>query len=213
LPEKQPDIALQREKEKQEAAERRREQLEEQKKAEAARLKREELEREKKLEARQKEEQLKREQLAQQKAQEEKERKKKEELAKAKAKQEEARLAALRQENLRRMQGLATAAGAPDSQGTAERASGPSTSYAGRIRARVKPNIAFTDDLPGNPTAEVEVRMAPDGTITSRRLTKPSGVGSWDQAVLRALDRTQVLPRDVDGRVHTPLLIEFRYKD
>jgi colicin import membrane protein len=56
------------------------------------------------------------------------------------------------------------------------------------------------------------VQMAPDGTITSRRLIKPSGIASWDQAVLRALDKTQVLPRDIDGRVHTPLLIEFRPK-
>ncbi|HWI78330.1 MAG TPA: energy transducer TonB, partial [Ramlibacter sp.] len=120
--------------------------------------------------------------------------------------------AALREENLRRMQGLASATGAPSATGTADRASGPSSSYAGRIRARVKPNITFTDDIPGNPTAEVEVRMAPDGTITSRRLTKSSGVGSWDQAVLRALDKTEVLPRDIDGRVHTPLLIEFKPK-
>jgi colicin import membrane protein len=68
----------------------------------------------------------------------------------------------------------------------------------------------FTDDVSGNPKAEVEVRMAPDGTITSRRLVKSSGVRSWDEAVLRALDRTEVLPRDVDGRIHTPLTIEFR---
>ena len=109
------------------------------------------------------------------------------------------------------MQGLA-GKGAPDSPGNAERSAGPTSSYAGRIRARVKPNITFSDDVPGNPTAEVEVRMAPDGTITSRRLTKSSGVKSWDEAVLRALDKTEVLPRDIDGRVHTPLLIDFKPK-
>ncbi|HSW19210.1 MAG TPA: cell envelope integrity protein TolA [Ramlibacter sp.] len=117
-----------------------------------------------------------------------------------------------REENLRRMQGLAGATGAPSATGTAQRSAGPSDSYAGRIRARVKPNIVFTDDLPSNPTTEVEVRMSPDGTITSRRITKASGVKSWDEAVLRALDRTEMLPRDVDGRVHSPLFMEFRPK-
>ncbi len=107
----------------------------------------------------------------------------------------------MRQENLRRMQEMAGGTGGPTSTGTAPRSAGPSDSYAGRIRARVRPNIVFTDDIAGNPTAEVEVRMAPDGTIISRKIVKSSGVKSWDDAVLRALDKTEVLPRDVDGRV------------
>jgi colicin import membrane protein len=208
-PAKQPDIALEREKKEKELAERRREELEKQKKLEAQR-EREEQEREKKLEARRKQEELRREQLAQQKALEEKERKKKEEPAKAKARQEDAKIAALRKENMERMMKGAT--GPLDSPGTAARSSGPSDSYAGRIRARVRPNITFTDDVPGNPTADVEVRMAPDGTITSKRVVKSSGVRSWDDAVLRALDKTEVLPRDIDGRVHSPLIIEFKLR-
>jgi len=56
----------------------------------------------------------------------------------------------------------------------------------------------------------VEVRLAPDGTIVGKRLVKSSGVKSWDEAVLRALDKTEVLPRDVDGRVPSPVTIEFR---
>lgn len=208
------DIAQEREKMKQELAQRKQQELERQKKIEA-RKKQEELEREKKLEARKKQEELKREQLAEKKAAEE--RKKQQEqvkVAKTKKQQleQENKLAAQRQENLDRMKGLAGATGSPTATGTAQRSAGPSDSYAGRIRARVRPNIVFTDDISGNPTAEVEVRMAPDGTITSRHLVKPSGVRSWDEAVLRALDRTEVLPRDVDGRVHTPLIIEFKPK-
>lgn len=212
------DIALEREKLKQEQALRKQQELERQKKLEA-RKKREELEREKKLEARKKQEELKRQQVAEQKAAEEKKRKKAEELAKAKARQEEAKaqqeeakVATQRKENLDRIKGLAGATGAPTATGAAQRSAGPSDSYAGRIRARVRPNIVFTDDIAGNPTAEVEVRVAPDGTITSRRLLKSSGIKSWDEAVLRALDKTETLPRDVDGRVHSPLHIEFRPK-
>ncbi len=200
---REPDIAIEREKKKQQLAKQRQE----------------ELERQKKLEARQKLEDMKREQLAAQK--QEQERKKKEDLAKAakaeKAQQaerqqreDEKRTAALRAEQLARMQGLARATGGPSATGAAERSSGPSDGYAGRVRARVRPNIVFTDDIAGNPTAEVEVRLSPDGTITSRRVLKSSGVRSWDDAVLRALDKTEVLPRDVDGRVPPHLLIEFK---
>ncbi|HXD42097.1 MAG TPA: cell envelope integrity protein TolA [Ramlibacter sp.] len=208
------DIALEREKLKQQQALQRQQELERQKALEARR-KREELEREKKLEARKKQEDLKRQQLADKKAVEDK-KKKDEQVKIAKTKQqqlqEDKRLAALHDEQMRRIQGLAGATGGPAATGAAPRAAGPSDSYAGRIRARVRPNIVFVDDIAGNPTAEVEVHMAPDGTITSRRLVKSSGVKSWDEAVLRAVDKTEVLPRDVDGRVHSPLLIEFRPK-
>jgi colicin import membrane protein len=205
VPAKQPDIAVEREKKRQELAERRREELEQQKKIDAQR---EELDREKKLEARKKEEQLKREQLAQQKALEEKERKKNEELAKAKAKQEETRLAKLREQNIDRMRTLAGT-----DPGEAERSAGPSSSYAGRIAARIKPNIVFTDVISGNPAARVELRVAPDGTIVGRRLVESSGVKAWDEAVLRAIDKTEVLPRDTDGRVVPQFEIRFRPRD
>ena len=210
-PPKEPDIALEREKRRQEEAQRLAE-LEERKKLET-RKRQEELEREKKLaEARQKKEEQERRELAERKAAAEK--KKQEELAKARAREEqEAKLReTIRQQQMERMRNLASGTGAPDAKGTAARSAGPSDSYAGRIRARVKPNIVFTDDIAGNPTAEIEVRMAPDGTITSKRVVKSSGVSSWDAAVLRALDRTEVLPRDIDGRVHSPLIIEFRPK-
>ena len=142
------------------------------------------------------------------------EKKKKELQASVKEKlkaQEEVKLAEKRhQENIQRMTGLA---GAPDSPGTAPKSSGPSASYAGRVSARIKPNIVFTEHIAGNPTADVEVRTAPDGTIISRKLTQSSGVKSWDDAVLKAIDKTEKLPRDVDGRVPSALVISFRPKD
>lgn len=123
------------------------------------------------------------------------------------------KLAIQRKANIERMTGLAGATGGATARGTQLQSSGPSSSYAGRIRARIKPNIVFVDDIAGNPAAEVEVRTAPDGTIISSKLTKPSGVKSWDDAVLRAIDKTEVLPRDVDGRVISPLTISFTPKD
>ena len=85
--------------------------------------------------------------------------------------------------------------------------------YAGRIKARIQPNIVFADSVTGNPLATVEVRLAPDGTITAKRLVKSSGVKAWDDAVLRAIDKTEVLPRDTDGRVPSSFEIDFRPHD
>ena len=130
-----------------------------------------------------------------------------------KAAAEEKRAAALRNENLKRMQGMAGASGDENAKGTALKSSGPSANYAGRIRARIKPNITFTEDVAGNPKAEVEVRTSPDGTILSRKLLSSSGNKSWDDAVLKAIDKTATLPRDEDGRVPPVLEISFRPKD
>lgn len=130
-----------------------------------------------------------------------------------KAELEDKQREALRQQNLQRIAGLAGATGNPSATGTATVAAGPSASYGGRIRARIKPNIVFTEELVGNPSATVEVRTAPDGTIVGRKLLKSSGDKGWDEAVLKAIDKTEVLPRDTDGRVPPVLEISFKPKD
>jgi len=183
------DIALKKEKEKK---------LQEKKEAE--------LEKKKKLEKEKRE----KEKIEKEKAKEI-EKKKKEDAKKAVA--EEKRNDALRNENLKRMQGMAGASGDENARGSALKASGPSPSYAGRIRARIRPNITFTEDVAGNPKAEVEVRTSPDGTIISRKLLSSSGNKAWDEAVLKAIDKTATLPRDEDGRVPPVLEISFRPKD
>ena len=82
--------------------------------------------------------------------------------------------------------------------------------------ARIRPNVTFATDIAaitGNPGADVEVRSAPDGTILSRKLLQSSGVQAWDEAVLKAIDKTETLPRDIDGRVPGHLVFMFRPKD
>lgn len=122
---------------------------------------------------------------------------------------EEQRLAKQREDNLKRMLGQAGATGAPGASGTALKDAAPSASYAGKLIARIKPNILLTENVTGNPAADVEVRASPTGTILSRRLVKSSGNKDWDDAVLRAIDRTAELPRDTDGRVPPVLVITF----
>ncbi|HEY0822891.1 MAG TPA: cell envelope integrity protein TolA [Ramlibacter sp.] len=196
-------IALEREKEKRERELEKRE-LEKRRLVEQ----RARLEAQKK---KQREEELAKKKLEQQKLVAEA--KRKEEEKKRRQQEQEAReakrVAQLREENLRRIQGMA-GTGAPSSTGSAAQSSGPSAGWGAKVQARVRPNIVFTDAVSGNPKAEVEVRTAPDGTIVSKKLVRSSGVKAWDEAVLRALDKTETLPRDVDGRVPSPVIIDFR---
>ena len=161
---------------------------------------------------------LEKEKLAKEKkAQEDKEREKKKAAEKEKAEKAEkadaARADALRQENLKRMQGMAGASGGENATGTALKSSGPSATYAGRLVGRIKPNITYPGDMVGNPRAEVEVRVAPDGVIQSRRILQSSGNKAWDEAVLRAIDKTEVFPKDTDGRVPPVIVLGFRPLD
>lgn len=138
---------------------------------------------------------------------------KRKETAKSEDASKQVAQAAQRADNLKRLAALAGSSGPPTATGTGLQNSGPSSSYGGRVSAKVKPNIVFTEDLAGNPTADVEVRTAPDGTIVSRKLLKSSGSKAWDEAVLKAIDKTEMLPRDTDGRVPSVMVISFRPRD
>jgi colicin import membrane protein len=108
------------------------------------------------------------------------------------------------------MAGMAGATGSPNATGDALRASGPSPSYGGRIIARVKPNIVFNpDEVSGNPAAVVEFRTALDGKILDPKLFKSSGNKAWDEAVIKALVKTDTLPRDTDGTIPSMMQLTF----
>ncbi len=176
------------------------------------------IEKAKREEQKRKEEQRREDELKRQKEEQQRKLAEAEKLKKEQAEQKkreaaaEAAAQAQRQKQLERMAALA-GDGAPNSTGTAAKSAGPSASYAGRIKARILPNIVFPDSVSGNPQATVEVKVGPDGTIIGRRLLKSSGVPAWDEAVLRAIDKTEVLPRDTDGRVPPSLEISFRPRD
>ena len=83
-----------------------------------------------------------------------------------------------------------------------------------RLAALFKRNISFPnpDSISGNPKAVVEVRVSPSGLIIGSRLVKSSGVPAWDDAVLRAVDKTERIPAD-NGRYPTVFPAEFGPKD
>lgn len=179
------DIALAREKKKREQQEKAKQE------AEKAETKKRQLAQEKR-----EQELAKREQL--------------EKVAKAKARDasDAKRAETQREENLRRMQGLAGATGAATATGAASRSAGPSASYAGRIMEQIKSNTTFTDATAGRPSVVVLVRATPSGQILSRKVVTSSGNKAWDEAVLRAVDKMGAVPKDVDGRIPEELLRE-----
>jgi colicin import membrane protein len=125
-----------------------------------------------------------------------------------------AQLAAQREANLKRILGQAGATGAATATGNAAQQAGPSAEYLGRIKARIKPNVSFPDTVAGNPAVEIEVRLTPEGRIIQpSRVVKSSGAPEWDEAVLRAIAKTEVLPRDESGKVPPSMTIVYRPRD
>ena len=124
--------------------------------------------------------------------------------AKARALENEARVRAIRDSNLLRMQEMS-------GQGL-NTEKNENLSYAEKIRMSIKPNITFTEEVAGNPKATVVILVNDQGQIYSRDLIEKSGIDSWDQAVLKAIDRTKVLPKDTNGKVPPKLEISFRPK-
>lgn len=188
-----PDIALEKEKKRKEE--------------EKKRLEEERLAKEKKR--------LEEEKLA--RLEKEKAEKAKKEAAEKKRKQEEAEaklLEKLREENMRRITGGVTGTGgsgeAPKSQGG--RADGD---YVQRIGAKIRSNIAFIvpEGLQGNPPVEYEVRLLPDGSVAGIRKLKSSGVPGFDEAVSRAIERSQPYPRDKSGAVPSSFIGIHKPKD
>lgn len=204
------DIALEQEKKRKLAQEQKQaeaERLKEKQKAELQAQKDKELEKQKAADKKAKEE------LAKRKAAEDAKKLEAQKDNKDAAQQKAVQAAAekQRQENLRRITGMAGATGNADSKGTAQKSSGGSTTYGAIVRAVVMPNIVFTQEIQGNPTSKVEVRVTLDGTIISQRMIQSSGNKAWDEAAINAIIRTRVMPKDVDGRIpDTTLILEIK---
>lgn len=190
---------IRREKEAAEAA---------QKKIDAEQLKKSEAEKKRKDEARRAEE-------AEKKRKDEAKRK---EEAEKKRKQDEAdaeMLAKVREAEMRRITGVAGTGGtgeAARSQGSGRGDPG----YANRVGARIKSNTIFnvSDSMKDNPPVEYLVELLPDGSVRgSPRKLKSSDVAGFDEAVRRAIERSQPYPPDNSGSVPSSFILSHRPKD
>jgi colicin import membrane protein len=191
------DIALEKEKLRQKEREKERDKKEQ--------LEREKLEREKKEKQERQERQERDKREADKKRADEQ--KRQDELKKKERK--EAELAAkFRDDQLKRIDkqlGLEGASGGTNASGNALKSTGPNVSYWQRI-ANMIINLANFDysNVPGNPLICVQITTAPNGTITNKKITKKSENDRWNNEVLRAIEKLDSIPRDVDGTI--PLL-------
>ena len=110
----------------------------------------------------------------------------------------------IRDRNLKRLQEMA-------GQGSSKtKHDGPS--YAEKIRNAIKPNIIFKinpKEPKPNLRTTVLVEVEEDGLIKSRKIVTSSGNGAWDASVINALDKTQRIPTDTNGKAPPKLEISF----
>lgn len=211
-PVKKPDIALEQEKKRKAELEKKRLEQERQEKL------KQKAEEERLAKQKQKEEQ---DRLAKQKAEEQRIAKEKAEKKKAadeaRRKQEEAeqkKLDKIREQEMQRITGTVTGTGgegnAPKSQGGRA-----DSGYAARVGAKIKSNITFNvpDGLAMNPPVEYQVDLLPDGSVAGIRKLKSSGVPGFDEAVRRAIEKSQPYPKDRSGSVPSSFIGTHKPKD
>lgn len=90
---------------------------------------------------------------------------------------------------------------------------GADADYRAQIASRIQLNITHREITQGNPEAIVEIEQWPTGEIRKKTLLRSSGIPSYDQAVLSAIDKSSPLPKKKDGSVVTPLTLKFRPND
>lgn len=238
LPLAKPDIALAQEKKRKEQKEQK-ERLEDElrqkkalrQKAEQERLA-EERHQEKLLKQKEEQERLKKQKIADEKlAEKAKEKEKTDALAKKKREAEDAKKAAadqkrkqdaaeeaklnkMRDENMRQLTD-AIGSGANSSTGTAAKSQGSDTGYGPKIAAKVKSNSIFIvpDDLAGNPNVLYEIQLYPDGSIKDIQLKKASGVPGFDEAIKRAIRKSEPFPADKSGKFPPSITLSHKPKD
>lgn len=101
--------------------------------------------------------------------------------------------------------------------GTAPYSTGSGRADAGyiqKVAAKIKSNTAFNvpPALAGNPPVIYEVELLPDGTLRNIRKSKSSGIPGFDEAVLRAIEKSAPYPKDRSGRVPSGFTLTHKPK-
>lgn len=137
--------------------------------------------------------------------------------AAAERRREEERREAVRKAEQARMLAQAGAGtgggtGAPGAAGAGGRGD---PSYAAQLIAVIRPRIVYAvpEGTSPNVYAEFQVDLLPTGEILAVRKLRPSGLAGYDEAVERAIRRTDPFPRQRDGSVDRSVIIRFRPVD
>ena len=70
--------------------------------------------------------------------------------------------------------------------------------YTGKIVGKIRRNIVMPPDVADDARAEFSVTLLPGGAVLSARLTRSSGNAAYDNAVERAILKSQPLPLPAD---------------
>jgi colicin import membrane protein len=101
--------------------------------------------------------------------------------------------------------------------GGAERSTAPriDTGYVAAISSKIKgaTNYGGDKDTPGNPRVEFRIQQLPTGEIISVKKIKSSGTPAFDDAVERGINNSSPLPKKKDGTVERSLDISFKLKE
>ncbi len=101
--------------------------------------------------------------------------------------------------------------------GTSPYSTGPGRADAGyiqKVAAKIKSNTSFNvpASLTGNPPVVYDVELLPDGTLRNIQKRKSSGITGFDEAVLRAIEKSAPYPKDRSGRVPSGFTLTHRPK-
>ncbi len=101
--------------------------------------------------------------------------------------------------------------------GGAERSTAPriDKSYQAAISSKIKgaTNYGGDKDGPGNPQVDFRIQQLPTGEIISVKKLKSSGIAAFDDAVERGINNSSPLPKKKDGTVERSLYISFKLKE
>jgi colicin import membrane protein len=78
----------------------------------------------------------------------------------------------------------------------------------GRIVALIRDNTTFNEPNLSRYTVVVLVRTGPDGRIVKSEVVTSSGRPTFDEAVMRGIEKMVAVPKDIDGRIPELLLRE-----
>ena len=83
--------------------------------------------------------------------------------------------------------------------------------YRDLISAKVRGNTRLPDNLAGNPEVRIRVRLLPTGEVQSVQLTRSSGNPAYDDAVLRAIEKSSPLPLPADRDARAAFVPELSF--
>jgi colicin import membrane protein len=123
------------------------------------------------------------------------------------------RLAEERAARIKALQAMVGGMGAGGHDLAAAGSGGNATSYADKVRRRVEPNIVFAGNAAATISTVVAIDAAPDGHVLSATIVQPSGNAGWDDAALRAVQKSDPMPLDDNGKAPAHFMITFRPRE